>query len=93
MPDGAVERLASALHARARIEAPERLAAVLLGDQGPCGPTRWATAAAGYPINDGGYSFRNPTNCSAWSTSRLDRVGGALAPDGDRPRQGHVTIP
>ncbi|MFB6560807.1 hypothetical protein ACFCYH_18355 [Streptomyces sp. NPDC056400] len=80
VPDGAVERLAAALHARTRVEAPERLAAALLGDQGPCGPTRWATAEGGYPINDGRYSFRNPTNSFAWSTSRLARVGRALAP-------------
>lgn len=80
VPDGAVERLAAALYARTRIEAPERLAAALLGDQGPYGPTHWATAEGGYPINDGGHSFRNPTNRFAWSTSRLARVGRALAP-------------
>ncbi|MFJ6482293.1 MULTISPECIES: hypothetical protein [unclassified Streptomyces] len=80
LPDGAVERLAAALRARTRVKAPERLATMLLEDQGPCGPARWATAEGDHQINDGGYSFRNPTNPFAWSTSRLARVSSALAP-------------
>jgi hypothetical protein len=80
LPDGAVDRLAAALRARTRIEAPERLAAALLADQGPCGPASWTTADGGYPINDGGYSFRNPASRFAWSAARLDRAGSALAP-------------
>jgi hypothetical protein len=80
LPDGAVDRLAAALRARTRIEAPERLAAALLEDQGPCGPASWTTADGGYPINDGGYSFRNPASRFAWSAARLDRAGSALAP-------------
>jgi hypothetical protein len=80
VPDDAVERLTAALRARTRIEAPELLAASLLEDQGPCGTARWTTAEAGYPINDGAYSFRNPANRFAWPTARLARVATALAP-------------
>ncbi|MET8860752.1 hypothetical protein [Streptomyces sp. NPDC004579] len=80
LPDDAVERLTAALHARTHIRAPERLAAALLKDQGPCGPTHWTTAEAGYPINDADHSFRNPANSFAWPTARLARAAMALTP-------------
>jgi hypothetical protein len=80
VPDAAVDRLTAALHARTRVEDPERLAAALLEDQGPCGPAHWATTEGGYRINDGGYSFRNPANRFAWPAARLARVADALAP-------------
>jgi hypothetical protein len=79
VPDDAVDRLTAALRARTRVEAPDRLAAALLKDQGPCGPVRWTTAEGGYRINDGGYSFRNPANRFAWPAARLARVADALA--------------
>ncbi|MDN3272490.1 hypothetical protein [Streptomyces sp. MA15] len=80
VPDGAVERLTAALRAYTRLESPERLAAALLEDQGPCGPVHWTKAEGGYPINDGEYSFRNPANRFAWPAARLARVATALAP-------------
>ncbi|WP_314250080.1 hypothetical protein [Streptomyces sp. DSM 40907] len=78
VPDDAVERLTAALRDRTRLEAPEQLAATLLGHQGQWGPTHWTTAGSGYLINDGGYSFRNPANAFAWPTARLAQVGTAL---------------
>ncbi|MFF4599761.1 hypothetical protein [Amycolatopsis sp. NPDC001319] len=80
LPDDAVNRLAAALRARTRVLAPERLAAALLKNQRPCGPAHWTTAAGGYRINNGRYSYRNPANHFAWSASRLARATDALAP-------------
>ncbi|MGW8989119.1 hypothetical protein ACWGRF_04205 [Streptomyces zhihengii] len=80
LPDSAVERLTAALRARTRVKAPEQLAAVLLEDQGPCGPAHWTSAEGSYPINDGDYSFRNPANHFAWPATRLARVAAALTP-------------
>ncbi|MGX1544477.1 hypothetical protein [Streptomyces adustus] len=80
VPNDAVERLSAALRARTRVEAPERLATALLESQGPCGPAHWTTAEAGYQINNGGHSFRNPANRFAWPAARLVRVANALAP-------------
>ncbi|MEW2253365.1 hypothetical protein AB0907_39390 [Streptomyces sp. NPDC006975] len=79
VPVDAVDRLTAALRARMRVEAPERLAAALLEDQGPCGSAHWTTAGGGYRINDGRYSYRNPANHFAWSASRLTTVTDALA--------------
>ncbi|MEU1300158.1 hypothetical protein [Streptomyces shenzhenensis] len=80
IPATAAERLASALHARTAVEDPEQLAVALLEAQGPCGPTHWTTSRDGQQINDGFYSFRNPTNGFALSADRLARVTAALAP-------------
>ncbi|MEU5136855.1 hypothetical protein [Streptomyces californicus] len=80
VPDNAVERLTTALRARTRIEAPERLAATILEHQGQWGPTHWSTAGSGYQINDGDYSHRNPANHFAWPTARLAQVATALTP-------------
>lgn len=77
VPDEAFARLTAALRACTRVEAPERLAVARLGYQGEWGPTHWTTAEGGYPINDGGYSFRNPANRFAWPTARLAQVATA----------------
>ncbi|MFJ1751825.1 hypothetical protein [Kitasatospora sp. NPDC088134] len=79
-PGTAAARLAAALRARTAVEDPERLAAALLADQGPCGPTRWTATGDGRLINDGDYSFRNPANAFALSADRLSEVTAALAP-------------
>lgn len=79
VPDAAAERLAAALRARTAVENPEQLAATLLEDQGPCGPTHWTTTNDGQRVNDGHYSYRNPTNNFALPTERLARVTAALA--------------
>lgn len=80
VPDDAVGRLAGALRARTSVEDPETLAAALLEDQGAPGPARWTVAGHGFSVNDGEYSFRNPTNRFALSADRLARVATALAP-------------
>ncbi|MGV9629120.1 hypothetical protein [Streptomyces sp. NPDC003487] len=80
VPDDAAGRLADALHACTSVEDPEALAAVLLEDQGAPGPARWRNAEHGCSVNDGEYSFRNPSNLFALSADRLARVAAALAP-------------
>lgn len=80
VPDDAVARLAAALRARTGVEDPERLAAALLEEQGAPGVANWTTAGAGYPVNDGAYSFRNLANPFALPAERLARVAAALAP-------------
>jgi len=80
VPAAAAERLGAALRARTAVEDPERLAAVLLEGQGPCGPARWTGDEDGRRINDGSYSFRNPANGFALSPDRLAQVATALAP-------------
>ncbi|ROR38162.1 hypothetical protein [Kitasatospora cineracea] len=74
---GAAERLTEALRNRTAVEAPEQLAAALLEGQGPRGPMHWTMTGDGQRINDGSYSFRNPT---ALPAHRLARVTAALAP-------------
>ncbi|MFF4231321.1 hypothetical protein [Streptomyces sp. NPDC001820] len=80
VPDDAIDRLAAALRAHTGVETPEPLAAALLDDQGASGPARWTTAGDGIRINDGEYSFRNPTNRFALPAARLSQVAAALAP-------------
>ncbi|OEJ94449.1 hypothetical protein [Streptomyces thermolilacinus] len=80
MPDDAVDRLAAALRARTGVEDPERLAAALLEEQGAPGVANWTTAGAGFPVNDGACSFRNPANPFALPADRLARAAAALAP-------------
>lgn len=80
VPDDAADRLTAALRARTRVRTPERLATLLLEDQGPCGPVRWTMVKSNCRINDGSYSYRNPANRFAWTDSRLARVSNALAP-------------
>ncbi|MFB7112160.1 hypothetical protein [Streptomyces sp. NPDC056190] len=80
VPATAAERLAAALRARTAVEDPDQLAVALLEGQGSCGPTLWTTTRDGQTINDGRYSFRNPTNGFALSADRLARVTAALAP-------------
>jgi hypothetical protein len=80
VPDAAAERLAAALRARTAVEDPDRLAATMLEEQGPCGAVRWVTTADGRRISDGRYSYRNPGNHFALSAERLDQATAALAP-------------
>ncbi|MFF2548619.1 hypothetical protein ACFVUY_39500 [Kitasatospora sp. NPDC058063] len=78
-PPQAVDRLAAALRARLRMQAAEPLAAALLEGQGLAGPVRWTTTEDGARVNDGRYSFRNPTNDFALPGDRLARVSTSLA--------------
>ncbi|MFF7680670.1 hypothetical protein [Actinacidiphila glaucinigra] len=72
--------MAAALRARTRVGEPERLAAALLEEQGPCGPVHRTAAPDGYRTNDGEYSFRNPAGAYARDAARLERIARALAP-------------
>ncbi len=80
VPDNAVGRLTDALRARTSVEDPEPLASVLLEGQGAPGPARWTTAGHGFSVNNGEYSFRNPSNRFALPADRAARVATALAP-------------
>ncbi|WP_409055168.1 hypothetical protein [Streptomyces sp. SYP-A7185] len=80
VPEDAARRLSGALRARTSVEDPETLASALLEDQGAPGPARWTKAGHGLSVNDGEYSFRNPTNRFALSVDRLARVTAALTP-------------
>ncbi|MFD3658203.1 hypothetical protein [Streptomyces sp. NPDC058620] len=79
MPAEAVDRLTAALRARTTVEAPDPLASALLEHQGAPGPVHWTAEGHGFPVNDGGLSFRNPANHFALSAVRLARVATALA--------------
>ncbi len=78
LPVEAPTRLVAALSSLTAIEDPERLAAALLADQGPCGPARWTTTRNGLRINDGAYSYRNPANAFALPADRLAHVTASL---------------
>ncbi|MFD5086887.1 hypothetical protein ACFWOG_30150 [Kitasatospora sp. NPDC058406] len=80
VPGRAVARLAAALHARTTVEDPDRLAALLLTEQGQPGPAHWTTTEDGIRINDGHHSYRNPANHFALSAHHLARVSAALTP-------------
>ncbi|MFD3651713.1 hypothetical protein ACFWVT_31685 [Streptomyces cyaneofuscatus] len=80
VPDDAVGRLAGALRARTNVEDPETLASALLEDQGAPGPACWTVTGHGFSVNDGEYSFRNPTNLFALAADRLAQVATVLAP-------------
>ncbi|MEU4034610.1 hypothetical protein [Streptomyces collinus] len=80
IPDDAADRLAAALRARTRVEAPEPLAAALLEDQGLWGPAHWTMTKSGIRVNDGKYSLRNPANHFALPAAPQARVAAALAP-------------
>ncbi|MCX4690575.1 hypothetical protein OG401_40860 [Kitasatospora purpeofusca] len=78
LPVEAPARLAAALKSLTAVEDPDRLAAALLADQGPCGPARWTTTRNGLRINDGGHSYRNPANGFALPADRLAHVTTSL---------------
>ncbi|MEK2493983.1 hypothetical protein WN990_30985 [Kitasatospora purpeofusca] len=78
LPVDAPTRLVAALNSLTAVEDPERLAAALLADRGPCGPARLTTARNGLRINDGAYSYRNPANAFALPADRLAHVTTSL---------------
>lgn len=77
-PDGAAPRLTAALRALTTVGAPGELAAALADAQGAAGESRWTTRD-GVRVDDGAYSYRNPSNSFALAPEELARVSGALA--------------
>ncbi|MFD4230404.1 hypothetical protein [Streptomyces sp. NPDC058545] len=76
-PDSATHRLVAALSAVTAAEAPEELAAALVEGQGAGGASRW-TGKNGVRVNDGAYSYRNPSNAFALTPEDLARVSAAF---------------
>ncbi|MGW1659405.1 hypothetical protein ACWCQD_44730, partial [Streptomyces atratus] len=69
----------SALSVLTAIEAPEELAAALVEGQGAGGASRW-TSRNGVRVDDGAYSYRNPSNGFALTPEDLARVSTAFMP-------------
>ncbi|MGY4743061.1 hypothetical protein [Streptomyces sp. ATMOS53] len=59
------------------IEEPAEVARMLLENQGQWAPARWR-AAHGVWTNDGGHSYRNPSNAFALPEGRLLEISSAL---------------
>ncbi|MFJ5726206.1 hypothetical protein [Streptomyces sp. NPDC093149] len=79
IPDDAEHRLMAALSVLTAIEAPEELAAALVEGQGAGGASRW-TSRNGVRVDDGAYSYRNPSNGFALTPEDLARVSTAFMP-------------
>lgn len=76
-PEGAKSRLTTALAARTTVEDPEGLATALADGQGATGPSHW-TNKDGVRVDDGGHSYRNPSNAFALTPQDLARVSAAF---------------
>ncbi|MEU5664822.1 hypothetical protein [Streptomyces longwoodensis] len=77
LPDDAAAALTTALAALTLIEEPAEVARMLLENQGLWAPARWRSAG-GVRINDGGHSYRNPSNAFALPLQRLLEISSAL---------------
>lgn len=77
LPDDAAAVLTTALAALTLIEEPADVARMLLVDQGQWAPAHWRRAD-GVWINDGGHSYRNPSNAFALPEGRLLEISSAL---------------
>jgi len=77
LPEDAAAALTPALAALTLIEEPAEVARMLLENQGQWAPARW-TSAGGVWINDGGHSYRNPSNAFALPEGRLREISSAL---------------
>ncbi|MCQ9184836.1 hypothetical protein KMT30_38540 [Streptomyces sp. IBSBF 2953] len=77
LPDDAAAALTRSLAALTLIEEPAEVARLLLENQGQWAPARWRSAE-GARINDGGHSYRNPSNAFALPEERLLEISGAL---------------
>lgn len=75
-PDSATPRLAAALSTLTAVEAPEELAAAFVYG-GAGGAPRW-TSKNGVRVDDGAYSYRNPSNVFALTPEDLARVSAAF---------------
>ncbi|MFJ3929311.1 MULTISPECIES: hypothetical protein [unclassified Streptomyces] len=79
IPDDAEHRLTAALSALTAVEDPGELAAALVEGQGAGGASRW-TSKNGVRVDDGAYSYRNPSHGFALTPEDLARVSTALMP-------------
>ncbi|MET7645559.1 hypothetical protein ABZS83_18325 [Streptomyces sp. NPDC005426] len=77
IPDSATHRLTAALSAVTAVEAPEELAVALVEGQGAGGASRW-TSQDGVRVDDGAYSYRNPSHGFALTPEELARVSAAF---------------
>ncbi|MEW2395872.1 hypothetical protein [Streptomyces sp. NPDC046862] len=77
LPDNAVVALTAALATLTLIEEPAEVARMLLEHQGQWEPANWRPAD-GIWINDGGHSYRNPSNSFALSEGRLLEISNSL---------------
>jgi hypothetical protein len=77
LPDDAASALTTSLAALTLIEEPAEVARVLLENQGQWAPARWRSAG-GVWTNDGGHSYRNPSNAFALPEGRLLEISSAL---------------
>ncbi|MGW0087104.1 hypothetical protein [Streptomyces sp. NPDC003393] len=77
LPDDATAALTTALDALTVIEEPTEVARMLLENQGQWTPARWRLADDVW-INDGGHSYRNPSNAFALPEGRLLEISSAL---------------
>jgi hypothetical protein len=77
LPADAAATLTTALAALTLIEDPAEVAGLLLKNQGQWTPAHWRLAD-GIWINDGGHSYRNPSNAFALPEGRLREISNAL---------------
>ncbi|MFI6009530.1 hypothetical protein ACIBAG_11980 [Streptomyces sp. NPDC051243] len=77
LPDDAAAALTTALAALTWIEDPADVARILLKNQGQWANAHWRPAE-GVWINDGGHSYRNPSNAFALPEGRLREISTAL---------------
>ncbi|MFJ6986221.1 MULTISPECIES: hypothetical protein [unclassified Streptomyces] len=77
LPGDAAAALTPAIAALTLIEEPAKVARMLLENQGQWAPARWRSAG-GIWINDGGHSYRNPSNAFALPKERLLEISSAL---------------
>ncbi|MEV5955463.1 hypothetical protein AB0M11_17125 [Streptomyces sp. NPDC051987] len=77
LPDDAAVTLTTALAALTLIEEPADVASMLLENQGQWAPARWRLAN-GVRVNDGGHSYRNPSNAFALPGGHLREISNAL---------------
>ncbi|MCZ4118992.1 hypothetical protein [Streptomyces sp. H39-S7] len=75
--DAAAATITAALTALTLIEEPAEVANTLLENQGQWAPAHWRQADGIY-INDGGHSYRNPSNAFALPEEHLREISKAL---------------
>ncbi|MEU9554709.1 hypothetical protein [Streptomyces fumanus] len=84
LPEDAAAALTTALAALTLIEEPAEVARLLLENQGQWAPPQWRLAD-GVWINDGGHSYRNPSNTFALPEGRLLEISSALRGESRAP--------
>ncbi|MEU3185994.1 hypothetical protein ABZ707_17595 [Streptomyces sp. NPDC006923] len=77
IPTNATHRLVAALSEVTAVETPEELAVALVEGQGAGGVSRWSSKN-GVRVDDGAYSYRNPSNGFALTPEDLALVSAAF---------------